>query len=176
MTLGNVSHDVLPDLFSFNTNTLQSPLWSDTDFIRIPQELQPAVIRYPDGSLSDYWDWRWGWFLGDIESTESLWDWWGMLEPVHNTLDKLQIALSTVGFKPIFVPNIHTSNLDYQLEMLHESARLYLPVEYIEFGNEYYEVRYTNRVKAGYDYGIEAADWAKAIKIAKLIKIRCLCL
>jgi len=69
---GTNSHPVPYDLFGFNgSNTLKAnQSWGDmlnnTNSQTRLQDLNARVLRYPGGTLGNYWDWRRGWFLNDF--------------------------------------------------------------------------------------------------------------
>lgn len=161
-SLADGYRDVSPDLFGFNTNTIRGPSWSDGDFIKAIRELQPGIIRYPGGTAGNYWDWQRGWIMASSEA-DFPWDMKGV-EPVHNTPAEFNNAATGADFTPIFVLNMLTSDVNYQLAMLKEADRLGMPVKYVGLGNENYLSRYAERFPSGSDYGSEAASWAKAVK------------
>lgn len=49
------------DIFGYNENTwLNGPKWEDTQFRYAVGRLHAGNIRYPGGTVSNYWDWRTG--------------------------------------------------------------------------------------------------------------------
>ncbi|MBK7965097.1 MAG: hypothetical protein IPK10_07260 [Bacteroidetes bacterium] len=68
-SFGSINHPIPNDIFGFNgANTIRvSQSWNDilhnNDAETRLQELNARVLRYPGGTLGNYWDWRKGWFL-----------------------------------------------------------------------------------------------------------------
>lgn len=69
LLLGLIDHPLPLDIFGFNgANTIQpDQSWNDILENQAPltrlQDLNARVLRYPGGTLGNYWDWRKGWFL-----------------------------------------------------------------------------------------------------------------
>ena len=54
---------VTPDFFGLNGNNVQERLrWDRDDLGAALSSLGPGLLRYPGGTIGNYWDWRTGWF------------------------------------------------------------------------------------------------------------------
>ncbi len=134
--------------------------WKDKRFVELAKQLC-ATIRYPN---FNWWDWKTGWFFKDLKDLpESK----AKLPVDHFTLEDLKLAYESTGAEPIFLINMLTSDLDYQLDMLRAAAKLGLPIKRVELSNELYlqpRPRFKERFPTGKDYGKEASRWTAAIK------------
>jgi hypothetical protein len=155
-----------PQSYGFNTNILGGPAWQDPKFITMIEQFKPQLMRYPGGTVANYWDWRKGFVLDNLPDDTPL----GLKNlkmKVSATLDEFKVAAERIGFTPIFVLNMETSNLSYQMEMLHYAKAIGLEVKYIELGNEFY-FQHTrnlrNKYPSGKVYAEESNRWAKKIK------------
>ncbi|MBK7967242.1 MAG: hypothetical protein IPK10_19500 [Bacteroidetes bacterium] len=104
------------------------------------------VLRYPGGTLGNYWDWRKGWFLSghDLPNGILLPENYNPLIPVNtgNYLfdDKLETflkCLSSSYAKPMWQMNVLTSDFNYQLATLYASKVAGVKSEYVELGNNH---------------------------------------
>jgi len=61
ISLSGESHDINPGLYGYNPNLwLNGPNWDNEDFRYTSGRLNSAVMRYPGGTIANYWDWRTG--------------------------------------------------------------------------------------------------------------------
>ena len=59
--LSGNSFPIGEDMFGYNSNTWNSgPKWDVDEFRHAVGRLFPGIIRYPGGTISNYWDWRTG--------------------------------------------------------------------------------------------------------------------
>lgn len=149
---------MVPYFLGYNNVPNRSPSWTDPNVINIAKQLNIGTVRYPAGTLANYWDWQSGWLLPGGPSRSQK----------HSTftLQDLQVAVQSTGAKPIFVLNMLTSDLNTQLNMLHTAQGMGLPVQYIELGNEFYLAQpddYVRKFPQGSDYGSMATQWINAI-------------
>ena len=152
--------------YGFNTNILGGPAWQDPKFITIIDQFKPQLMRYPGGTVANYWDWKKGFVLDNLPDDTPL----GLKNlkmKVSATLDEFKVAADRIGFRPVFVLNMETSNLPYQMEMLHYANTIGLEVKYVELGNEFY-FQHTrnlrNKYPSGKAYAEESNRWAMKIK------------
>lgn len=153
----------IPKYFSgFNGNVLSVPGWADAGFLEKVKELRPGNLRYPAGTVANYWDWRSGWFLPGLELPHN----WNSLKPFPITLENFKAAVDATGAAPVWDLNILTSNLKEQIAMLREAEKLGFLVRYVELGNEMYLEwdDYKERFPTPASYGRTAKRWAKKIK------------
>src|SRR6202044_1242840 len=141
----------------------------------------PGVIRYPGGTVANYWSWPGGWFQPG--------EWPG--EPAKAFNDPLPVfgtGVAAAGATPLFDLNTVTINgaigsdadnttmLDQQLQALRSAAGDGLPVKMVELGNELYQSGYistgpdgqdyTERFPSAADYATQMNAWISALHTA----------
>jgi hypothetical protein len=152
--------------------------------------LAPGTIRFPGGTISNYWDWEEGDFVCDgIASTLRLADGttrecslpngYQSLNPSRHTLDAFAAEIEATGATPAFVANMLTkrvgqteTNLDNTLRMLREARALGLAVRYLELGNEFYLNKGTRDAPSDYavvfpsvaSYVDEVGRWVRPLR------------
>lgn len=161
VTVKGAPRPLAPEFLGYNGNLCRAGSWSDPVLLDVFQKLEAGHLRYPAGTIANYWDWKTGWFKEGTHPPHGL----DRVEANPYTLADLKIACSG-GVMPVFVLNMLTSDLAYQLEMLREARRIGLPVKRVELGNEYYLEKpdYIERFPTAEDYVQEANRWAAAIK------------
>jgi len=134
--------------------------------------LAPGTIRYPGGTISNYWDWQTGsvnqppstttTVTGTTKITQ------GRQRTYGFTLSTLKKLTSATGAVPIFDLNVMTSTLEDQLQMLRTAAQLGIPVRYVELGNEFYlsNSNYVHSFPTAASYADMVVSWAPAIRDA----------
>jgi len=148
--------------FGFNAQQIRGPIPSDQDFLKSVNQLHPAVLRYPGGTVASYWDWKAGWFKDEIPLKKD----WREIRKNPIRLEDLKAACDATGSKALLVLNMCTSDLEYQLQMLRHAKKIGLEVNYIELDNELYisEPIYSDRFGSGTEYAKEANRWITAIR------------
>ena len=159
---------VTPTLLGLNGVNTTGPQWDNSAFDAVLKKFAPGVIRYPGGTVANYWSWPDGWFQPG--------EWPG--EPakaVSDTLPVFGTGLAAAGATPLFDLNTVTINgaigsdaenttmLDQQLQALRSAAGDGLPVKMVELGNELYQSGYISTGPDGQDYAERfpsAADYA----------------
>src|SRR6266446_438264 len=157
----NAARPVTPYFLGYNNVPIHSPSWDNPAVVKAATQMKPGTLRYPGGTVANYWDWRSGWFLPGSLS--------GFLSAPRSTyrLHELQIAVQATGAKPVYVLNMLTSDLPMQLQMLRTAKSMGLPVQFVELGNEFYLSTpndYVAKFPSGSDYGKMATDWIRAIR------------
>lgn len=128
-------------LYGFNENSY--PAYDNKAFVDSIAALHPDIIRYPQGKSTNFSDWK----------TDK------------PTLPSLAAMRKKVGCEILFVLNMNSSTLDYQIEMLDSANRLGIPIRYIEFANEVSNDALLKKFdSSGKKYGNECKKWATAIK------------
>jgi hypothetical protein len=148
--------------FGFNAQQIRGPVLSENSFIQVIKGLNPAVLRYPGGTVASYWDWKAGWFKDEIPLKKD----WKEIRKNPIRLEDLKAACDSTGAAPLLVLNMCTSTLEYQMAMLQHAKKIGLKVNYVELDNELYisESIYTDRFNSGEDYANECNKWIVAIK------------
>ncbi len=159
-TLGT-ARQITPYFLGYNNVPIHSPSWDNSDVVRAATQMKPGTLRYPGGTVANYWNWRTGWFLPQALGS--------FLNAPRSTyrLQELQIAVNATGAIPIYVLNMLTSDLNTQLEMLRTAKSMGLPVQLIELGNEFYLSTpddYVTKFPTGAEYGTMATKWIRAIR------------
>ena len=146
-----------PDLFGYNVNHFNGAIpWSDQQYREAVTRLHPGNLRYPGGTVSNYWDWRTG---GVIETINSGWPRYLPDDPTHTIADFVNgipeeaSAIYCINMaRPTPATGI-SANSSY--EVLSSQATLDAkivdilaavdafyeagyPLKYVELGNEFY--------------------------------------
>lgn len=159
---------VTPTLLGLNGVNTTGPQWDNSPFDSVLNKFAPGVIRYPGGTVANYWSWPDGWFQPGKWPGEPA-------KAVNDTLPVFRTGLAAAGAMPLFDLNTVTINgaigsatenaaqLDQQLQALQSAAGDGLPVKMVELGNELYQSGYISTGPDGQDYAKRfpnAADYA----------------
>lgn len=152
------------DYFGQNADLANAGSWRDSRYVESFKKLNAQHVRFPAGTIANYWDWKKGWIYEGSAAPYGL----DKAKPNYYYLSDLKLLYDETATAPIFVLNLLTSTLPYQLEMLQEAERLGLPVKYVELGNEFYLSKSDNveRFPTCEDYAAMANEWAVAVKAA----------
>lgn len=126
------------------------PAWGDARLRDALRASVPGTLRWPGGTVANYWDGRRGWFQPGGP-------WPGQTGPDGQVLPRLDLGLPafagaarTVGARPVFVLNLLTTQgrlgtpaddpqqRREQIALLRAAAAEGLPVDRVELGNEFY--------------------------------------
>ncbi len=138
-TLGE-ARPVTPEMMGFNGNlTALFQPWNHAEFVDAVKRLHPGNVRYPGGTLGNYWDWDLGWIDQDLPR-EKMMHWVRPMIDQGNryTLENFAKGQRAIGFEPVYMLNMVTSDLDGQMKQLRKARGLGMPVRYVELGNEYF--------------------------------------
>jgi hypothetical protein len=151
-----------------NLTHLDAP-WENERLLAAFQEMGVRHLRYPAGTLGNYWDWDEGWV--DVSVPDSLMISWvveyGLKQsPNRYTLENLALSYRRTGAEPVFMLNMLSKDLDHSLRNLRRARELGLPVRYIELGNElYFNVPFPLlRYPSPEDYGRTCAEWIAVLR------------
>ena len=148
---------VTPVLLGLNGVNTAGPQWDNSPFDSVLKKFAPGVIRYPGGTVANYWSWPDGWFQPGKWPGEPA-------KAVNDTLPVFGAALAAAGAAPLFDLNTVTINgaigsaaenaalLGQQLQALQSAAGDGLPVTMVELGNELYQSGYISTGPDGQDY------------------------
>ncbi|MGF1481072.1 MAG: hypothetical protein ACFB4I_16575 [Cyanophyceae cyanobacterium] len=160
---------VTAKLACFNINAVRVASWRESNFTDPVQQLHAKTLRFPGGTVANYWDWKRG---GVIQDTSRLPR--GLPNFLRykarrykaGGLEELQAGLDLTDTAPIFVLNLLTSNIKSQIEMLRTASELGIPVQHIELGNEFYFniPNYKKFFPRPEDYAATARRWIAAIR------------
>ena len=102
--------------------------WSQQAFIDSVAILAPEIIRFPGGLNSNHWDWQTGWFRPGYQPS-------GMQLTIR--ANEFKPALIASNAEGLFVVNLETSNVNYEMDGLRYADSLGLNPEFFELGNEH---------------------------------------
>ncbi len=160
---GKLSRSISRDFSGFNGNVvLVDGAWTDVAFIGKVKELLPGNLRFPAGTVANYWDWREGWFVEGWDLPHG----WNNTDMNSNKLEGFKPAIDATGAAPVWDLNVLSSSLKEQLAMLREAEKLGFEIQYVELGNEMYLDwdDYVKRFPTPASYGKLAKRWCKRIK------------
>ena len=143
--------------------------WENEELLAAFKELGLRHLRYPAGTLGNYWDWDIGWI--DPTVPDSLMIGWvvenKLPQSSHRyTLENLALLTEATGAAPIFMLNMLSKDLEHSLRNLRRADRLGMPVRYVELGNElYFDLPFPKlRYPTPEDYGRTCERWIVAIR------------
>ncbi|QLE02195.1 hypothetical protein HX109_11745 [Galbibacter sp. BG1] len=136
-----------PDFIGVNGNLtgFHEP-WSNDSLVAAVSKMGVKTVRYPGGTIGNYWDWDIGWIDQEVE--DSLMIQWVVENELKNsknryTLENLAELYKKTGIKPVFMLNMLSKDLAHSKRNLKKADSLGLPIEYVELGNElYFDIPY----------------------------------
>ena len=172
---------VTATLLGLNGVNTTGPQWDNSPLDSVLSKFAPGVIRYPGGTVANYWSWPDGWFQPGKWPGEPA-------KAVNDTLPVFRTGLAAAGARPLFDLNTVTINgaigsatdspaqLDQQLQALQSAAGDGLPVKMVELGNELYQSGYIStgpdrqdyakRFPSAADYATQMNAWISALHSA----------
>ena len=191
VTASPVKRSLNPTFFGLNNGSTVRDVPRNNPAYRTSQaRLRPGTIRFPGGTVANYWDWERGDFVCDAGGTYllrgkekpcKLPNGYQALKPKGHTLEVFKRELDRTGAKAVFVLNMLTKRPERTETNLHNSTRLLrkareigIEVEYIELGNEFYlspgdrdaSEDYQQAFPRADDYVREAEVWIKRLRHA----------
>ncbi len=170
-SLAESSRSLSPDFICYNTNPLLFDSWTEPALVKAVKQLKPRVLRFPGGTIADFWDWQRGGILADLSNINAR-QYPGIFRSPRvrqytaSKLEEVKAGLTATQTKPLWVLNILTSDLSSQLAMLRKARDLGINVDYIQIGNEaYFGLPDNLRLfPTSDDYAKLAREWTKAVK------------
>jgi hypothetical protein len=160
----------LPDnYFGFNSANLVRPTSPnfDTQWLLDSLEmLSTNIVRYPAGTISNYWDWQRGFFDDDMPNGWVLPKDFKDNEYKDMRMDKLKTMVERLGVTPVLNMNLLTKDKFHAAAGVMFAEGLNLNAKYVEFGNELYNdiPLYEERFETAEAYMNEANSYAQFIK------------
>lgn len=159
-----------PDWIGGNANlTALSQPGNDDEFVAAVQELGIQTIRYPGGTIGNYWDWDRGWL--DPTVPDSLMIPWVVTQGLTRsqqryTLEDLALLTRRTQTIPVFMLNMLSKDLAHSLRNLRKAKALGMPIKYVELGNElYFDLPFPKlKYPTPEIYGDTCQRWITAIK------------
>lgn len=162
-----------PAFLGFNANlvAVHAP-WRDLRLLDVLKQMQPGNLRYPGGTVANYWNWSDGavdrrFRPSDLGVSKGL-----LRQAAGNggyTLENLAIAVSATGAVPVFVANMLLYDVEEQIAHLRRARSLGLPIRFVELGNEFYFGRGAHpavfeKYPTVEAYGAAVRRWSRRIK------------
>lgn len=151
-----------------NLTAIQQPGENDA-FVEAVNQLGIRTIRYPGGTIGNYWDWDRGWI--DSGVPDSLMIPWVVTQGLTRsqqryTPEDLQTLVRRTGTVPVFMLNMLSKDLKHALRNLRKAKALGMPIKYVELGNElYFNLPLPNQKYPTPEiYGDSCQRWIAAIK------------
>jgi hypothetical protein len=137
------SHTLPADFFGYNGQNVINGTQSWGSLTSHLSILQPSTLRYPGGTLGNWWDWKLGWFIND--SAGRVYFTYGTdktyLGYTYQPLDSMGIFMNNAYLNtssPLQMLNVSTVDFSYELRWLYWMRYHNIPVKYLELGNEFY--------------------------------------
>ena len=162
-------------LYGFNTNMMSGDYgYLDPDFVELTKVLAPKTLRFPGGTVGNFYHWEpGGFFENEMAST---------LNPKLNQRNKgnyvklqkrregkilfddfMQLC-NTLNIAPVVVVNLWTGTPKESAAWVSYAKNKGYQVKHWELGNEYYLTRYLNKYPTAEAYIKEAKKHAAAMK------------
>jgi len=124
-------------LLGYNGNTTRDSSWTWQPFRDSVAALNPDIIRYPGGQVSNWWDWKKGWFVDSpAYNGQVLLDKFKNLSYKPVGLDQYKLIVDAVNNETVFCLNMCTDTIENQLAMLRYAQSIGVDIKYVELGNE----------------------------------------
>lgn len=137
-----------PDLFGLNApSALYEYVVEDVGKIAPVKELAPATLRFPGGTIANYYNWRTGQIDVPIFPDSSVYtqimhrtgqNIAQRLRPAGMSLDRFSEFARSAGARVLLVPNLETSSIDEQVAWFRHLKEEGLLPRYLEMGNEFW--------------------------------------
>ena len=164
-------------LYGFNTNMISGDYgYLDPDFIELTKILAPKTLRFPGGTVGNFYHWEPGGFF-EAEMTSTL-------NPKLNQrnrgnyvklqrrrngkilFDDFMQLCHTLSITPVVVVNLWTGSPEESAAWVKYAKDNGYEIKHWELGNEYYLPHYLNKYPTVEAYIVEAKKHAKAMKAA----------
>ena len=162
-------------LYGFNTNMISGDYgYLDPDFVELTKALAPKTLRFPGGTVGNFYHWEpGGFFESEMAST---------LNPKLNQrnkgnylklqrrrdgkilFDDFMRLCNTLNITPVVVVNLWTGSPEESAAWVSYAKNKGYQVKHWELGNEYYLPHYLNKYRTVETYIDEAKKHAAAMK------------
>ena len=162
-------------LYGFNTNMMSGDYgYLDPDFVELTRALAPKTLRFPGGTVGNFYHWEpGGFFENEMAST---------LNPRLNQrnkgnylklqrrrdgkilFDDFMRLCNTLNITPVVVVNLWTGSPEESAAWVSYAKNKGYQVKHWELGNEYYLPHYLNKYRTVKTYIAEAKKHATAMK------------
>ena len=162
-------------LYGFNTNMISGDYgYLDPDFVELTKVLAPKTLRFPGGTVGNFYHWEPGGFFEDEMAST--------LNPRLNQRNKgnyvklqkrrngkilfddfMQLC-NTLNITPVVVVNLWTGSPEESAAWVRYTKNKGYQVEHWELGNEFYLPHYLNKYRTVETYIADAKKHAAAMK------------
>ena len=139
---------VLPEnMMGFNAATaFYEDLLEDSIKIERTKILCPTILRFPGGSIANYYHWETGMIEIPVKENSSAYtrmmsrvaSYTGRRHPTGIFVEKMALFSRNVGAEVLLVPNLETSSVARQTDWFRSMKDLGIVPRYIELGNEFW--------------------------------------
>ena len=162
-------------LYGFNTNMMSGDYgYLDTDFVALTKALAPKTLRFPGGTVGNFYHWEpGGFFESEMASTLNAKlnkrnkDNYVKLQERRNgkiAFDDFMELCDTLHITPVVVVNLWTGSPEESATWVRYAKNKGYEITHWELGNEYYLPHYLNKYRTVESYIAEAKKHASAMK------------
>src|ERR1700741_4340608 len=102
--------------------------WTQQAFIDSTAYLNPDILRFPGGTNTNHWDWQTGWYKPGYQPP---------FPALPLRADEFNPGLTAATAEGIYVLNLETSNVSYEMDGVRHIDSLGMNPTMIELGNEH---------------------------------------
>ncbi|MGA9382253.1 MAG: hypothetical protein WBV73_26125, partial [Phormidium sp.] len=162
-------------VYGFNTNQMNAEYtYTDPEFIELTSKLKPTILRFPGGTIANFYHWKISGFIEDeLSSTNSenlnrrnLRN-YNRLRSRRNgkiSFDEFMALCQKLKIKPVIVVNLYTGTPSESADWVSYVKDKGYEVAGWELGNEFYWRTYRNKFPTVRDYIEVAKEHAAAMK------------
>lgn len=162
-------------LYGFNTNMITGDYgYLDDDFVALTKALAPKTLRFPGGTVGNFYHWEpGGFFESEMDSTLNAKlnkrnkDNYVKLQERRNgeiAFDDFMELCNTLHITPVVVVNLWTGSPEESAAWVRYAKNKGYQITHWELGNEYYLPHYLNKFRTVKAYIVEAKKHAAAMK------------
>ena len=163
------------ELYGFNTNMISGDYgYLDKDFVELTKILHPQTLRFPGGTVGNFYHWKVSGFVKDEMGST--------LSPQLNkrnkgnyvklqkrrdgiiSFDDFMKLCQDLDITPIIVVNLWTGSPEESASWVRYAKEMGYEISHWELGNEYYLPHYLNKYPTAEVYLKEAKKHASAMK------------
>ena len=163
------------DLYGFNTNMMSGDYgYLDEDFKELTKALNPSSLRFPGGTVGNFYHWESsGFYKDEMNTTLSIQlnrrnrGNFIRLQKRRNgiiSFDDFMKLCKDLMIKPIIMVNLWTGSPEESAAWVRYSKEMGYNISHWELGNEYYLHHYLNKFPTVQDYMQKAKQHALAMK------------
>ena len=163
------------ELYGFNSNMMNGEAgYLDEDFVALTEILQPKTLRFPGGTVGNFYHWKTSGFLenemGTTLSTQLNKRNKGNFVKLRKKrggkihFDDFMQLCTDLDITPIVVVNLWTGSPEESAEWVQYSKEKGYNITHWELGNEYYLPHYANKYPIAKTYMKIAKEHAMAMK------------